>query len=173
MRVSLIAGVLGSIFVYTALAYQKPVILAKETSKPIVANPTASAYASIAHLPIAKHISHIEKRCNARGWGEQCVRDTIALAKQESLGGRIMVGDKGLSHGWYHIQIKLHGITKEQANDIVFATDWVHDRWEKLGYPVFRSKALASHNCPACGYSGAGKMYARSVKLKSASLIQK
>jgi len=173
MRISLIASILGSIFVYTSFVHQKPVILAKETSKPIVGNYKASDYASVAHLPIAKHIPHIEKRCKARKWGELCVRDTIALAKQESLGGQIMVGDKGLSHGWFHIQTGLHGITKQQANDIVFATDWVHDRWSRLGYPKFRSKALASHNCPACGYSGAGKKYAESVKLKSASLNKK
>jgi hypothetical protein len=55
----------------------------------------------------------------------------LKLARCESRFDKKAVGDGGKAHGLYQIHYKIHGITKNQANNIEFATKWTIEKLRK------------------------------------------
>lgn len=90
---------------------------------------------------------------------EFCWKDLMAMVYVESRGYCDAVGDNNKSHGCLQIQIKLHNITKEQAQDFWFASDWTLKRMIRNGYPTMRSFAIRKHN----GWSKASRAYLEEV----------
>ena len=96
---------------------------------------------------------------------DYCWKDLRAMRRVESLGGKEMEGDNGLSYGWYHIQVKMHNITMECALDISCSTKWTVKNLIGHGYPVQRTYAISKHN----GSGKAAEAYAKKVKNLSAN----
>lgn len=90
-----------------------------------------------------------------------CYYDLLAMAHKESGFNNKAVGDQGRSHGPFQIQVKMHKITVEQAQDYEFAAEWTMDRMVRdTKYPYGRTNSIRRHN-------GSGQMaanYAESVK---------
>ncbi len=88
-----------------------------------------------------------------------CWQDLKAMRQKESYDGKQMTGDGGRSRGWYHIQIKMHGISNECALDFKCSTEWTVKNLLAHNYETNRVYAISRHN-------GGGKMaqaYARNV----------
>lgn len=98
--------------------------------------------------------------CNARGFDEWCADDLIAMAIAESGVQANVVGDNGLSHGYFQIQTKLHGVSKECTADFHCSADWTLSNLVKNGYPKYRTIAIRRHN----GWGEQSKRYAANVK---------
>jgi hypothetical protein len=96
---------------------------------------------------------------------DTCYYDLLAIAWKESRYNCEAKGDGNKSYGCFQIQINLHKLTKEQAENFNYAAEWTLDRMVRdYEYPRFRTAALARHN-------GSGQMaqnYATTVKIKSA-----
>jgi len=106
-----------------------------------------------------------EKICAEAGITDlPCWQDLRAMREKESYNGKAMTGDSGRSRGWYHIQIKLHGITDECALDFECSTAWTVKNLIANGYKINRSYAISRHN----GSGKMAQMYARSVVYNSA-----
>ncbi len=69
-----------------------------------------------------------------------------AMAKVESDFNSRAVGDKGLSHGLYQINRAHHKVSIKQARDIEFATHWVCQYLNKLGFQKNRVRAISRYN---------------------------
>lgn len=76
-----------------------------------------------------------------------CPKILKAMATQESYFGKVMVGDGGKSHGWFHIQTELHKISKACANDLVCSSTWTLKRMIRNGFLTANKwTAVGSHN---------------------------
>jgi len=106
-----------------------------------------------------------EKICKDAGLEDlPCWQDLKAMRDKESFGGKVMTGDGGRSRGWYHIQIKMHGVSDACALDFKCSTEWTVKNLITNGYKTNRVYAISRHN-------GSGKMadiYARSIVYNSA-----
>lgn len=104
--------------------------------------------------------------CSSRGFEKWCADDLIAMAIAESGVQASAVGDNGLSHGYFQIQIALHNVKKECATDFRCSADWTLSNLVKNGYPKYRTIAIRRHN----GWGEASKRYAANVKEISENL---
>lgn len=98
---------------------------------------------------------------------DPCVNDLVAMNWKETTFRPVpLVGDGGRSHGYFQIQLKLHGVTKECANDFTCAAAWTLDHLTGKGYPKYRTAAITAHN----GSGPMAEAYAESVKKYAATL---
>ena len=72
-------------------------------------------------------------------------------------------GDNGRSFGLFQIRIKLHGITKQQAEDAEFAALWACEYLKERGYLENARRGIRRYN-------GGGKKGSRGYKMAQAYL---
>jgi hypothetical protein len=86
--------------------------------------------------------------CFSKGLDQDfCWKDLIAIATKETHLNTEAIGDNGKSFGAYQIHLGYHpDITKQQAKDFKWSTDWVLTRLMSKGYPKLRSDSIRSHN---------------------------
>lgn len=96
-----------------------------------------------------------------------CVNDLVAMNWAETRFKPMpQVGDAGLSHGYFQIQLAMHGVTKKCANDFDCAADWTVEHLKGNGYPEMRTYAISKHN----GSGPAAQEYAAKVKAYAKTL---
>lgn len=91
--------------------------------------------------------------------GDYCWKDLMAICQVEGCRSEA-IGDQGRSYGYFQIQIKLHKITKECAQDISCSAQWTLQHLEKNKYPLYRTHAIQRHN----GSGKQAQLYASKVK---------
>jgi len=74
--------------------------------------------------------------------------DMLAISHQESLLGKLRVGDKGCSLGYFHINTCVHEVPGVIGN-VRSEAEWVADKLNGYGYPDDSRKAIAMYNSPA------------------------
>lgn len=128
------------------------------------------------HIPgVTKTIStnllpRAEKVCEKVGLAvDPCARDLVAMVWKETTFRPLpLIADGGRSHGYFQIQIKLHNVSKDCANDFECAATWTVKNLIKNGYPTMRSASIAKHN----GGGVAAKKYAEAVKAYSIAMLK-
>ena len=92
-------------------------------------------------------IEIIKRVADKRGIAQE---DMLAISHQESLLGKIKVGDEGCSLGYFHINTCVHVAAIKIIGDVRAEAEWVSDRLEEYGYiGGSRRKAIAMYNAPA------------------------
>lgn len=158
--------------------FKGPVLLnAKTTDIGALVHPEASSVPVLAPeappedakgVPTPGQLRGAREACS--GWGgdmrDACTADLMAMAQTESNFDCALVGDQGRSYGCFQIQIKMHGVTAEQARDFAWAARWTLDRMtQEFGYPKYRTSAIRAHN----GAGVAAVQYAERVKARAES----
>lgn len=93
----------------------------------------------------------LKKVCSNNGLSDEknnevCWQTLWAMSYQESKLGWLMTGDQGRSHGWFHIQTKLHNLTVSCALDLNCSADWTLKRLISKGFPTYWTYSVQSHN---------------------------
>lgn len=86
--------------------------------------------------------------CNHHGLdNDQCRNDLMGMVYAETRTFENKLGDNSLSRGILQIHKGYHpDITKEQAEDIYFASKWTLARMINYGYKTDRERAIMKHN---------------------------
>lgn len=94
--------------------------------------------------------------------------DMLAMWHRESLAGDILVGDNGISHGHFHINLEAKPSAKKVVGDIKTEAQWVADRLKGYGYTEgYRTLAIAKYNLPADpNWEYAKKVYDRKSNVR-------
>lgn len=98
-----------------------------------------------------------ERACADHKLGDYCVEDLLGIFNNETYfqlkvfkdGVCIPEGysDGGKAMGCYQIHQEYHpDVTRAQAENLTFATDWTLNRLISKGYPKYRSYSLMAHN---------------------------
>lgn len=74
--------------------------------------------------------------------------DLLAISAQESSLGMAKTGDKGCSHGFFHINLCANPDAKGLIGDVESETTWVANRLIAYGYFTDRRTAIARYNSP-------------------------
>lgn len=88
----------------------------------------------------------LEDVCQARGYGDDCVRTLLGMMWKESRAIGDAIGDGGRARGYFQIHYKLHKISIECAEDIQCSAQWSLDYLESNGYPKYPKYAVQCHN---------------------------
>ena len=113
-------------------------------------------------------IEKLSAVCEDQGIKEEsCPKVLKAMATQESYFGKVMVGDGGRSHGWFHI-LNIHkDVSLACANDLTCSATWTLKRMVRNGYPKKLWWAVGTHN----SYTPAvNKIYSEAIKKQLAKL---
>jgi len=96
-------------------------------------------------------IKTLKAVCNTNGMADEknnevCWQTLWAMSYQESKLGYLLTGDGGRSHGWFHIQTKLHKISEACALDLNCSADWTLKRMITKGFPIYWTYSVQAHN---------------------------
>jgi hypothetical protein len=86
--------------------------------------------------------------CASKGLSKDAKCPTVlaAMARQESVFGKVMTGDGGTSKGWFHISSIWHDVPKSCSYDLKCSASWTLDRMIGKGYVKNWEFAVMSHN---------------------------
>lgn len=88
----------------------------------------------------------LTKVCRKNGFTDSdCPKILYAMAVQESFFGKVMTGDSGRSHGYFHI-LDIHKLPKSCSHDLECSADWSLKRMIRYGFKTNRDKAVMAHN---------------------------
>lgn len=110
----------------------------------------------------------LEAVCLSKGiTSSTCPRILKAMSMQESYFGKVMVGDGGRSHGWFHI-LNIHkDVSLKCAMDIACSASWTLTRMIRNGYKQDEWHSVGTHN----SYTpSVGATYIKAVKKQFAKL---
>lgn len=102
----------------------------------------------IEHLKIeaGKPTAILSKVCRDKGFVDvDCPKILYAMAEQESYFGKVMVGDGGKSHGFFHI-MDYHNVSKACSEDLACSAKWTLNRMVAKGFATNRDNAIRLHN---------------------------
>ncbi len=90
--------------------------------------------------------SILMKVCRDHGYEDaDCPRILYGMAQQESYFGKVMDGDSGRSHGFFHIMY-YHNVPRSCTDDLKCSANWTLDRMVRLGFATNRNIAIERHN---------------------------
>lgn len=88
----------------------------------------------------------LSKVCRDKGFEDtNCPKILYAMAEHESYFGKVMVGDNGKSHGFFHIMY-YHNVSKACSEDLACSARWTLNRMIAKGFATNRDNAIRLHN---------------------------
>ncbi|TSC56766.1 MAG: hypothetical protein G01um101418_167 [Parcubacteria group bacterium Gr01-1014_18] len=122
---------------------------------------------NIEKTPLSSRQIVLRDTCMEFGYDEDaCWKNLEAMIIKESQGKARAVGDGGRSHGFYQIQLRMHGVSKVCSQDLQCSSRWTLANLERNGYKENPFYAIKRHN----GDGPMATRYANHV-LKMASAI--
>lgn len=91
-------------------------------------------------------VAVLTRVCRDHGFiDKDCPKILYAMAMQESYFGKVMTGDGGKSHGYYHIMY-YNNVSNGCANDLQCSATWSLERMIRYGFGKNRDVAIMAHN---------------------------
>lgn len=88
----------------------------------------------------------LTKVCHEQGLNDaNCPKILYAMAQQESYFGKVMSGDGGKSHGYFHIMF-YHNVPTSCSEDLACSARWTLKRMIAKGFKTNRDNAIRLHN---------------------------
>ena len=97
-------------------------------------------------IEAGKPTAILKKVCRDKGFTDaDCPKILYAMADQESYFGKVMSGDGGRSHGYFHI-MDYHNVSKSCSEDLKCSATWTLNRLIAKGFATNRDNAIRLHN---------------------------